>query len=100
MQTIEGVEYDVILTVDAPGASYDWAAASLLRDPQGRLYLVSDSGCSCDSHMSYVSRSDLTPVATWQQAAAHFGEGERYSRSVRRSDFRAAARAAVQAGDL
>lgn len=101
---IEGVEYEVVVEVYDRAQDYEWSAANLLRDPQGRLYFYADSGCSCNMNMEAVFRSDLIPVESWQQAAARVSEPDKdhwFSvYSVHREDFRAACREAVKEGRL
>ena len=59
--------YKTIVSADAL-ACYEWDAFHVLRGPDGRLYVGSDSGCSC-SGFNDTPPSDLTPVDSWQEAA-------------------------------
>ncbi len=64
---VDGTEYTVI--AEAGEYGYSWSVAALLRDDTGSLFFASDSGCSCGSFGDYMKRDDLTPVASWQEAA-------------------------------
>lgn len=58
---------DKVLIADSwNGGGYDWATFALFMDAAGRLYVASDSGCSCNSAWDHLP--DYNPVASVQEA--------------------------------
>ena len=59
--------YKTIVSADALD-SYEWDQFHVLRGPDGRLYVGCDMGCSCSGFYD-TDPAELTPVASWQEAA-------------------------------
>jgi hypothetical protein len=56
-------------TIDsARVGGYDWEEFRVMRGPDGRLYVGSSSGCSCNDFDTNVEPADLTPAEGWQDA--------------------------------
>lgn len=65
-QRIDGVDHDVIAEQGDGGGGYEWANVALARRvTDGQLFLVTESGCSCNGPWD---DPDLEAVATWQAA--------------------------------
>lgn len=48
---------------------YSWTAYGLVRDPAGRLFLITDYGCSC--YGPWEAQPDYMPVESVQAAVAY-----------------------------
>jgi len=55
---------EMIASMETGG--YSWSAFGLFKDEAGRLYVASDSGCSCNWAWSYPP--DFEPVESVQEA--------------------------------
>jgi hypothetical protein len=65
-QRIDGVDHDVIAEQSDGGGGYEWGNVALVRRvTDGQLFLVTESGCSCNGPWD---SPDLEPVDTWQAA--------------------------------
>jgi hypothetical protein len=63
-RVIDGVAHEVIAEQSEGG--YEWSNVAVVRRfADGQLFLVTESGCSCNEPWD---SPDLEPVATWQAA--------------------------------
>lgn len=78
---VQSVTFDVIAHVD--DNDYSWSATAVLkRRPDGALFFVEDSGCSCSGFGEYLTVADLTPIHRFSEALALAGsDRERLQRS-------------------
>lgn len=63
-------------TIDYADSScgYEWDEVHVMRGPDGRLYVGSGSGCSCNSFGDGGPSSDWERAASWQKAADYIQE--------------------------
>lgn len=64
---IEGKTFTVVASVGY-GGGIDWDEGGVLRDSNGKLFWLHESGCSCDGFGMYTDLEDLEPLASWQEA--------------------------------
>lgn len=62
-------------TIDyARVGGYEWEEFHVMRGPDGRLYVGSSSGCSCNSFEYNLTPADLVRVSGWHDAVKHLNE--------------------------
>lgn len=58
--------FTIIAEIDDPNASYDFSLLVVVRDPEGKLWAATDSGCSCPTPFEDVTwPTDWTPARSW-----------------------------------
>lgn len=78
---VQEVTFDVLAHVD--DNDYEWSASAVLeRRPDGALFYVEDSGCSCYGFGENLTVADLKPIHKFSEALALAGsDRERLQRS-------------------
>lgn len=65
---IAGRTYQIVAEQSDGGGSYEWGMVALIRSPEGQLFLVAESGCSCNNPWDDTRLGDLVSVRSWQEA--------------------------------
>jgi len=77
---VNNITFDVVAHVE--DNDYSWNAEAVLkRRPDGALFYVEDSGCSCNGFGDYITVADLRPIHRFAEALLLTTDRERLEKS-------------------